>query len=314
MTAPLPAREGIAPSYLWLPEGRWPDLLTFLVQRFPHLGEAVLRERMARGDLVDEAGRALYPEHPYRQGMRIWYYREVPTETPIPFEAVVLHRDARLLVVDKPHFLPMAPAGRFLQETLLIRLRRQLDLPELTPIHRLDRETAGVVLFCLDPASRGAYQSLFERREVSKQYEALARYREDLMLPLLHRSRMEEGKDFFTMEEVAGEPNSETLIELLARRGELAHYRLSPQTGRKHQLRLHLASLGIPILNDPFYPVVLADKGDDFSRPLQLLARSIAFRDPYTGGPRQFESSRTLDEPAWQTAGEVAVQNSSTLP
>lgn len=305
MTAPLPARDGIAPSYLWLPAGHWPDLLTFLVQRFPHLGEAVLRERMARGDLVDEHGAALRPEHPYRQGMRIWYYREVPVETPIPFEAVVLHRDERLLVVDKPHFLPMAPAGRYLQQTLLIRLRRQLDLPELTPIHRLDRETAGVVLFCLDPASRGAYQSLFERREVGKQYEALAPYRAALALPLLYRSRMEEGQDFFTMEEVAGEPNSETLVELLSRRGGLAHYRLSPHTGRKHQLRLHLASLGIPILNDPFYPRVLADKGDDFSRPLQLLARSIAFRDPFTGEPRRFESRRALDDPDWQAAGEV---------
>ncbi|GAB3243889.1 RluA family pseudouridine synthase [Chitinimonas naiadis] len=301
MSAPLPIRDGIAPSYLWLPEGDWPNLLVFLIQRFPHLGEQVLLDRMARGELVDEQGRPLTPASPYRQGGRIWYYREVATETPIPFAEKILHRDARLLVVDKPHFLPMSPAGRYLQETLLIRLRKQLDLPQLTPIHRLDRETAGVVLFCLDPASRGAYQSLFERREVSKTYEAIAAYRPELTLPMVYRSRMVEGASFFTMVEEAGEPNSETRIELLEQRNGLARYRLEPHTGRKHQLRLHLASLGIPILNDPFYPEVLPDKGDDFSQPLQLLARSIRFLDPISGERREFTSARHLHDTRFDT-------------
>lgn len=293
-TSPLPIRDGIAPSYLWLPEGRWPSLLEFLVQRFPHLGEAVLRERMAKGELLDEHGLAVTPATAYRQGGRVWYYREVPTERAIPFDEVILHRDAHLLVVDKPHFLPMIPSGAYLQETLLIRLRKKLDLPELTPIHRLDRETAGVVMFCLNPASRGAYQGLFEQRTVHKVYEAIAPFRADLALPLVHRSRMVAGATFFTMQEAPGEPNSETHISLIERRDDLARYRLAPLTGRKHQLRLHLASLGIPIRHDPFYPTVLPDKGEDFSKPLQLLARSIAFTDPISGEPREFASQRQL--------------------
>lgn len=296
MVFPLPPRDGIAPSYLWLPNGQWPSLFVFLLQRFPHVGEAVLRERIGRAELVDEQGVPIALDTPYRPGGRIWYYREVPAEMPVPFEAEILHRDERLLVVDKPHFLAMIPAGRHLHETLLVRLRKQLGLPELTPIHRLDRETAGAVMFCLDPASRGAYQRLFEQRTVRKVYEAIAPFREDLALPCVHRSRLEEGEGFFTMREVPGEPNSETRIELIARLGDLAHYRLAPHTGKKHQLRAHMAALGVPILNDPWYPTMQAAKGDDFSRPLQLLAREIGFVDPLSGEPRLFSSRRTL---AW---------------
>lgn len=293
-TTPLRVRDGIAPSYLWLPEGQWPSLLAFLIARFPHLGEEILRERMAKAELLDENGVPITEQTPYRQGGRVWYYREVVAETPIPFEEVVLHRDEHLLVVDKPHFLPMIPSGPYLQETLLIRLRKKLNLPQLTPVHRLDRETAGVVLFCVNPASRGAYQTLFERREIAKVYEAIAPYRADLALPLVYRSLMVAGDTFFTMKEAPGEPNSETRISLIERRGENALYRLEPHTGRKHQLRLHLASLGIPICNDPFYPQVLPDKGDDYSKPLQLLARQIAFVDPISRERRCFESRREL--------------------
>lgn len=292
--SPLPHRDGVAPSYLWLPCESWPDLLTFLVQRFPHMDEAVLRGRLERGELVDEAGRPLAPHSPFQAGSRIWYYREVHEETPVPFEEAVLHRDERLLVVDKPHFLSIIPAGRHLRETLLTRLRHKLDLPELSPCHRLDRETAGVVLFCLHPPSRGAYQKLFEARTVQKTYEAIAPFRPELALPRVHRSRLEEGAGFFTMQEVAGEANSETRITLLARQGDWARYQLEPHTGKKHQLRAHMAALGIPIQHDPWYPTLQAEKGDDFSRPLQLLARSIEFIDPYTGSQRRFTSQRQL--------------------
>lgn len=236
---------------------------------------------------------------PYRPGSRIWYYREVPPETPVPFEEAILYRDEHLLVVDKPHFLATVPGGRYLRETLLARLRNKLDLPELTPVHRLDRETAGLVLFCIHPPSRGKYQALFEQRSVQKVYEAIAPFRADLELPRVHRSLLREGsrngERFFTMQEVAGEPNSETRIALIERRGDLAKYRLEPHTGRKHQLRAHMAALGVPILNDPWYPAVLEDKGDDFSRPLQLLAREIEFVDPLSGEARQFSSCLKLD-------------------
>lgn len=297
--SPLPIKDRIPPSYAWLPAGQWPNLLAWLVERFPHLERGVLEDRLVRGEIVDEEGRAMCADTPYRPGSRIWYYREVPAETPVPFEEVVLYRDERLLVVDKPHFLATVPGGRYLRETLLTRLRSKLDLPQATPIHRLDRETAGVVLFCIDPASRGRYQALFEQRSVQKVYEAIAPFRADLALPCVHRSRLEEGsrngERFFTMQEVGGEPNSETRIELIERRGELAKYRLAPHTGRKHQLRAHMAALGVPILNDPWYPTVIEDKGDDFSKPLQLLAREIAFVDPLSGEPRQFSTRLKLD-------------------
>jgi tRNA pseudouridine32 synthase/23S rRNA pseudouridine746 synthase len=296
---PLPIRHGVGPSYLWLPHGRWDGMLAFLIERFPDVGEAAWRDRMARCEVVDGMGEVLAPGSAVRPGTRIWYYRELDAETPIPFDEQVLFQDEHLVVVDKPHFLPMTPAGRFLHETLLVRLKRKLGNADLVPIHRLDRETAGVVIFSSNLASRGQYQSLFQKRSVTKVYEALAKPLESLAYPHVHRSRMVEGTPFFRMQEVAGEPNSESRIEMIERRGDaLALYRLQPHTGRKHQLRVHMASLGVPIVNDAFYPEAQACKGDDFTRPLQLLARSIAFADPLNGAAREFSSARTLEEVA----------------
>ncbi|MGK5013265.1 RluA family pseudouridine synthase [Janthinobacterium sp. MDB2-8] len=291
---PLPMRDGVAASYLWLPEGQWPDMITFLVERYPQISAAQWQDRMARGDVVNGDGAVLAPDSAYRRGMRIFYYRELERETPIPFQEEILFQDAHLIVVDKPHFLPMTPAGRFVQETLLTRLKKNLDCTELTPIHRLDRETAGVVLFSRQPASRGAYQTLFQRREVHKVYEALAPHLEGRDFPFTYRSRMVEADQFFLMREEAGEANSETIIDVIERRGDMSLYRLQPHTGRKHQLRVHLAALGIPIVNDAFYPLASPCEEDDMSQPLQLLARAIAFVDPLTGEPRRFESRRSL--------------------
>ncbi|GAB3442121.1 RluA family pseudouridine synthase [Massilia solisilvae] len=295
---PLPIKDGVAPSYLWITETLAGGMLRFLAERFPDVSPESWAARLARGEVVDAQGRALAADSHVRQCMRIWYYRELEEpETPIPFEEKVLFQDEHLLVADKPHFLPTIPTGRFLHETLLVRLKRQYDLPHLTPIHRLDRETAGVVIFSHNPATRGKYQSLFQKRAIRKVYEALAAPIAGRAFPFTYRSRMVDGEKFFVMKEEAGEPNSETLVELIEQRGQVARYRLHPHTGRKHQLRLHMASLGAPILNDAFYPVALPCKGDDFSAPLQLLARAIAFDDPLTGEPREFASERALDWP-----------------
>lgn len=290
-------RNGVAPSRVHLPPGPWLNLLDFLLQRFPHMSPDILRARLARGDIVDEAGVAQTLNSPYQPLRWLWYYREVPAETQVPFELPVLFRDSRLVVVDKPHFLASIPGGRYLQETALIRLRDTLNLPLLSPIHRLDRDTAGVLLFCADAQSRGAYQALFQTRDVQKEYEAVASLREGLVLPLVHRSRLEARADHFTMQEAAGEANSETHIELIGQTaGGLGHYRLRPRTGRKHQLRVHMSALGVPICNDGFYPELQAyAEADDFSRPLQLLARTIEFIDPFTGQLRRFESQRSLE-------------------
>jgi len=294
---PLPIRDGVAPSYLWVTDAADGPMLAFLSARFPDVTASSWIERMARGDVVDASGSRLGPGSAVERGMRIWYYRELEAETPIPFAEQLLFQDEHLLVVDKPHFLPMIPSGRFLQETLLVRLKKTLALPHLTPIHRLDRETAGVVIFSHNPATRGAYQSLFQKRAVRKTYEALAAPMAGRVFPFTYRSRMVDGDRFFVMREEPGVPNSETLVERIAEFQGVAHYRLHPHTGRKHQLRLHMASLGAPILNDAFYPVALPCKGDDFTAPLQLLARAIAFDDPLTGIARTFFSQRELDVP-----------------
>jgi tRNA pseudouridine32 synthase/23S rRNA pseudouridine746 synthase len=295
---PLPVRHGVAPSYLWLTETLAGGMLRFLAARFPDVTVDSWAARLQRGEVVDALGAPLGADSQVRKGMRIWYYRELDElETPIPFKEKILFQDEHLLVVDKPHFLPMIPTGRFLHETLLVRLKAQLELPHLTPIHRLDRETAGVVIFSHKLETRGRYQSMFQKRVVKKVYEALAGPIGGRDFPFTYRSRMQDAAQFFVSEEVPGEPNSETLIEVIERRGDIVRYRLHPHTGRKHQLRLHLSSLGAPILNDVFYPVALPCKGDDFSAPLQLLARSISFDDPLTGERRTFSSERTLDWP-----------------
>ncbi|AKZ63933.1 pseudouridine synthase [Herbaspirillum hiltneri N3] len=297
-TAPLPLKDGVAPSYLWLQEAAdlWSNMLDFLTARFPGVTEEAWRQRMARGEVVNQDGVALTPASPYRRGDCIFYYRDLEgSETPIPFTEQILHQDEHLLVVDKPHFVPVIPTGRFLHESLLVRLKKKTGLADLTPIHRLDRETAGVLIFSHNPASRGAYQAMFQQRTMDKTYEALAGMLEGRSFPFVHRSRMVDADKFFLMREEEGEPNSETHIDLIERRGALGLYRLNPVTGRKHQLRVHMAALGIPIVNDNFYPhVVPAGTADNYDAPLKLLARSIAFTDPLSGDVRYFESLRTL--------------------
>lgn len=294
LTPPLPIREGVSPSYVWLPAGPWGNMLTFLEERFPDVDVDTWTSRMSRGEVVDANGIRLNPNSPYRRGACVFYYRELEGEFPIPFAEHILYQDNHILVADKPHFLPVIPSGRFLHETLLVRLKKRTGLEHLTPIHRIDRETAGIVVFSRNASTRGAYQVLFQKREVSKVYEALAPTLPEGNFPFIYRSCMADGKPFFRMEEIAGAPNSETAIDVIESRGDISLYQLRPLTGKKHQLRVHLAALGIPIINDAFYPVVHPCKANDVSLPLQLLARSISFRDPVTGANHYFESQREL--------------------
>ena len=249
---------------------------------------------MAKGQVMDETGRRIDSETAFRVGACIFYYRELEKERIIPFAEHVLYRDEHILVADKPHFLPVIPSGKFLRETLLVRLRKQHATEALAPVHRLDRETAGVVLFSLNPKTRGHYTSLFRNRQVRKVYEALAPTLEDSSFPSTRRSRIVQGEPFFRMKEVPGEANSETRIGVISNLGSLSLYQLLPLTGRKHQLRLHLAALGIPIINDKLYPAVTPPDDGDFSRPLKLLAKSISFQDPLSGREHYFESSIRL--------------------
>ena len=252
------------------------------------------RERMAKGEVMDEMGQRVNPQSAYRVGACVFYYREVETESPIPFAEQVLYRDEHILVADKPHFLPVIPSGRFLHQTLLVRLRRTYNVESLVPVHRLDRETAGVIMFSVNARTRGHYTSLFRNRNVTKVYEALAPTMTDLTIPTTRRSRIVRGEPFFRMKEVPGVANSETHISTLSNLGCNTLYKLVPVTGRKHQLRVHLAALGIPIINDKLYPAMSPSDDDDFSSPLKLLAKSLSFQDPITGQQRYFESEMKL--------------------
>lgn len=290
----LPHRDGVGASSVQLPRGPWNTLLEFLEARFPEISLSEWWSRFERGLVVGDNGAPLKANDVYVEGLNVHYYRELATETPIPFEAEVLFQDEHLLVADKPHFLAVMPAGRFLQQTLLVRLKREFNLEHLVPLHRIDRGTAGVVVFSKNPRTRGAYQTLFPKREVEKFYEALAPTLPDVSFPLTRKTRIEEGEPFFRMAETDGAANSETHVDLISTRGAVSLYGLRPVTGRKHQLRVHLAALGAPIINDDFYPALREEAEDDFSRPLKLLARAIEFDDPVTGERRRFESRRKL--------------------
>ena len=294
MKAPLPIVDGVNASCRWLPPGHWETILDFLQERYPGVETATWLSRMAKGQVVDETGLRLNSRSPYRVGACVFYYRELDSEKSIPFVERVLYQDEHLLVVDKPHFLPVVPSGRFLHETLLVRLKKKGALQQLVPIHRIDRETAGIVLFSLNRSSRGHYASLFHNRKVKKVYEALGRSLPGLSFPVTRRSRIVAGEPFFRMQEVEGEANSETHIDVLNKIEDVTLYQLSPVTGKKHQLRLHLSALGIPIVNDKLYPDMSFQEYDDFSNPLKLLAKSVSFQDPLTGQERYFESAKKL--------------------
>ena len=296
----LPTRDGVGPSQVALPAGRWACMLDFLVERFPAISAAEWSARMAGGDVVDRAGRRVAPEQPYAPRGRLYYYRSVRCELPNPAQACVLFEDELLVVADKPHFLPVTPSGDYLQETLLVRLRRQLGIEALTPLHRLDRETAGIVLFAKQPATCAAYHALFAQRQVAKIYQAIAPVDALLQFPQTRASALVSADHFMQMREAPqpAQPNAWTEIELLTTAGVHGRYRLRPLTGRRHQLRVHMAALGVPILGDRIYPRLLPKGGDNLDNPLRLLAEHIAFRDPVTGVSRSFASRQQLHFPA----------------
>ncbi|WP_265520666.1 pseudouridine synthase [Oerskovia flava] len=299
--SPLPVRDGLNATRLVLPHdpvstARFTRTLDYVLHRFPGDAER-LAVKVAAGEVVDGRGRPVTARTPYEPRGFVFLYRDPPVEPEVPFEIAVLHRDENLLVVDKPHFLASIPRGAFVARSALVRLRRDLDLPELSPAHRLDRVTAGVLVLTVRPEVRGAYQELFARREVRKEYEAVAPFDPALALPCTVRSRIHKERGVMRATEVPGEPNAESHVELVDVRGTLGRYRLRPHTGKTHQLRLHMNRLGVPILHDNFYPEPYDVAPDDYSRPLQLVSRSVEFTDPLSGRPRLFATDRRLD--AW---------------
>jgi tRNA pseudouridine32 synthase / 23S rRNA pseudouridine746 synthase len=281
--APLPVVDGLGPARVRLRGG---SVLVELADRF---GEAAAAKVLA-GEVVCADGTVVTAAMVLQPNSLVYLYRDLPDEVVVPFGMPVLYCDDDIVVVDKPHFLATMPRGSHVAQTATVRLRRSLELPELSPAHRLDRLTAGVLLFTTRREVRGAYQTLFARGEVCKSYLARAGVDPSLAFPLTIRSRIIKQRSRLQAYEEPGEPNAETLIEHL---GD-GLYRLTPRTGRTHQLRVHMASLGLPIINDSLYPAVVDVAPDDFSRPLQLLAECLEFEDPVTGIRRRFRSNRAI--------------------
>jgi len=270
-------------------------ILAYLLERFPHVGREQWERRMHAGDVAIAGGGGVTTETPYRAGIKVTYFRQVEEEEPIPFQERVLFRGEHFIIADKPHFLPVVPSGPYVNECLLFRLKRSTGIDDLTPVHRLDRETAGLVLFAVDPGTRPLYHRLFAEGAITKEYRAVGRVAGELEgREWRIEDRLVPGEPWFRMEIAPGEPNASTRIVLEERAGDLASFRLFPATGKKHQLRIHLNALGAPIVNDQLYPTVWPQAPYDFRYPLQLLARRLAFRDPVSRKEMEFESERSL--------------------
>ena len=291
--------EGVSSSRVYLPASEsYPTLLDFFMANFPHIEPSEWSARFSEGLVMTVDGQPVAASDAYQPNAHLLYFRRLAREPEIPFEEEILYQDDHILVADKPHFLPVTPSGLYLHQTLLNRLKKKTGLQHLSPIHRIDRDTAGLVIFCVQPNERAHYQNLFRDRAVTKVYEVIAPYSEELSakLPMMYQSRLEESEHFLQMREVAGEPNADTYIELIEVVKPWAKYRLTPGSGKKHQLRCHLNALGIAIKFDQIYPVLTPyqEYDLDFSKPLQLLAKEATFVDPVTGENRSFVSRREI--------------------
>jgi tRNA pseudouridine32 synthase/23S rRNA pseudouridine746 synthase len=293
--------EGVSSSRVYLPvDKHYPSLLDFFINQFPHIEKGEWESRFSEGLVMTADGKPLAAHNAYLADTHLIYFRRLTKEPDIPFEEEILFQNDHIVVADKPHFLPVTPSGLYLHQTLLNRLKKKTGIQTLSPIHRIDRDTAGLVIFSINPSERAQYQNLFRDRVVKKIYEAIAPYSEALekKLPMTYQSRLEESEHFLQMQEVEGEPNADTKIELIENTKLWARYRLTPGSGKKHQLRSHLNALGIPIKGDKIYPVLTPyqEYDLDFSNPLQLLAKEIQFIDPIGNEDRSFISKRVLGE------------------
>ncbi|WP_231731942.1 pseudouridine synthase [Rheinheimera sp. EpRS3] len=280
----------------------WHTVLQFLCSQFPFISEAIWRQRIAAGKVHWFNGAAISADTPFMPSKRLCYYREVTAEPVIPFAHQIVYQDEHILVADKPHFLPVTPGGEYVNECLLARLKRDTGLSDIAPLHRLDRDTAGLVLFSVNAQSRAAYYQLFSEGTINKQYQAVARLTQQAATAALPQhwhiaNRIEKSTPRFINAIVAGEANAQSTISLVAKSGELGLFELTPHSGKTHQLRLHMLSLAMPILHDNYYPELKPKQAPQFEKPLQLLAKQLSFTDPLTQQPQQFSSKQQLS--AW---------------
>jgi tRNA pseudouridine32 synthase/23S rRNA pseudouridine746 synthase len=285
------------PSVVTMPaaDKPYPSILTFLSRRFPGISPETWQIRISEGKVLNEQAQQISIDSEYVPRQRIFYFREVSAEPCIPFAEKILFLDHEILVACKPHFLPVTPGGKYVDECLLNRLRRSTGIEDLAPLHRIDRETAGVVLLSVNKKSRGLYGKLFMNGLVEKSYQALSASLPNQQLSSWQvENRIERGELRFRMRTTPGAANARSSINLVEIKGDKARFILQPHTGKTHQLRIHMSGLGFGILNDRFYPGLEDEREDNFATPLQLLAQRLSFTDPLTGRERTFESQREL--------------------
>lgn len=282
------------PSYIVLPKSTdFATVVDFLVYHFKHIEPSIWHERAKNGKIHWQNGSIITAKTPYMPTAKVYYYREVKVETKIPFEEKILYQDNQIIMVYKPHFLPVTPSGNFVNECLVHRLRIKTGIETIAPAHRLDRDTAGIILMTVNPLTRHCYHELFSSKKITKEYQAIAKLtpnllsqyqQNELKLPIhwTVKNAIKPSEPSFLMQVIQGEANSHSEISLIAINGEFGLFKLSPITGKTHQLRLHMNALGLPILNDRFYPSLQAKSADDFNKPLQLLAQRLSFLDPIT--------------------------------
>lgn len=276
-------------------EKPYPSILGFLHARFPRVPHAVWEQRILDGKVLDDQRNPITIDTAYRPRKRIFYFREVEQERAIPFVEQIIFQNDELLVACKPHFLPVIPGGPYVAECLLNRLRKRTRNDDLVPIHRIDRETAGIVLFSANRNTRGLYNELFLQGRVEKMYHAVAECPHPIeQAEWTVENRIVTGEPWFRMRTAPGETNARSIIRLVELKQGMARFLLQPVTGKTHQLRLHMSGLGFGILNDRYYPDLQPEQADDFAAPLQLIAKRVKFRDPVSGKPMEFISERQL--------------------
>jgi tRNA pseudouridine32 synthase / 23S rRNA pseudouridine746 synthase len=283
------------PSRLYLQKLESPPatILDYLLAHFPQVPPRIWRERVSKGLIRLSDGTWLREDSPYRHGLTVFYRKEVPSEPDPLEEPLIIYRDEQIIIADKPHGMPVTPAGEHVERSLIVRLQRSTRLGSLAPMHRLDRETGGILLLTIHQEARAHYHRLFADGLIEREYLAVAHIDHYPSQNRWHvENRIEPGEPWYRQQVVEGPPNAITEIELLDLNGDTGLFRLIPKSGRKHQLRVHMVSIGFPIVGDPFYPEIRNKRDGD--PPLQLLANRLAFIDPLSRAPRCFTSTRQL--------------------
>jgi len=273
-------------------------ILEYLIAKFPAISPQVWQQRAADGKLHRHDGSLITAQSPYQSQLRVYYYREVECEPHIPFQEQILFQDEQLLVAYKPPFLPVTPGGRYVTECLQYRLRQTTGIAELRALHRLDRATTGLVMFSVNPETCADYYKLFATRQIDKTYQAIAQLNSDSESltgkEWQVRNRLEVSEPRFLMRVNEGKANSYTWVRCLKQSADRALFELKPVTGKTHQLRVHMQTLGFPIINDRYYPRLQPQQSDKYDEPLQLLAKELRFIDPVNQQSRVFSCATEL--------------------